>query len=421
MKPSMNSRIGLLLATGSFMASTSVGLWSETSFAQTRPMLSQTAVEQELATVATHMAAKPNSYANATLISAEARGLTLSLHFRFKENRNLSVEQYGAQFTTSFCQNATMRQYTDQYGVVLNVDVDAPSGNGTLRFRIDRAACARTAGAVTAPPAPQARLMSRPTSTGPVGGQTCAAFVGQSVQAQSFDNAVARFAGMTPKSEFETTAQFEARQARAVEGLGGAIILEKAPDDRKFFEYDADRQVLRILPFAFDNQQFPAWEAFYSAGLNGAVEVSTSDNIDVVISSNDRITGSYEATNGFGAKTTVASVTRTVKAVFDHGPKLGGRREALFPGSFNANYTVNPVGEIQMTPDQARALKPLLRIGFVALPRAPFVVKGSTKTGRTTIQNPRDVTMDFTILTADIQCGLVMDQGGTVLGAYPTS
>jgi len=414
-------KIGLFVATGTVMATTAIGPALQPAFAQSRPTLSQAGVEQELATVAAQMAANPNGYTNATLIAANAQGLTLSLNFRLNANRNLSVEQYGEQVTTAFCQNAAMRQYTDEYGVVLDINVAAPDGSDTRRLQIDRAACARTAGAVTATPVGQARLANNPVPSTASGPKVCSSSVGQVVQPQSFDNAVAGFAGLTPKSEFETTAQFEARQAQALARAGGPLIIEKVPEDQKFFEYDADAQSLRISPFAFDNTFFPAWEALYAAGLASSLNVNVSENVDAVISEEERTTGSYEASNAYGAKATVVSVTRTVKVIFDHGPRLGGRRETLFPGSITPDYNVNPVGALRMSPDQARVIKPGLRLAFVATPYQPFLVRGTTKFGRVTFQNPRDITYSYTILTADIHCGLVLDHDGRVLGAYPTS
>lgn len=133
------------------------------------------------------------------------------------------------------------------------------------------------------------------------------------------------------------------------------------------------------------------------------------------------MTGSYEASNSFGAKANVASITRSVKVIFDRGPKLGGKPETLFPGSITANFNVNPVGVLRMSPEQARILKPRLRLAFVATPYQPYVIRGTTKFGKVTFQNPRDISYSFTMLTADIHCGLVMDLDGKVLGAYPTS
>ena len=236
----------------------------------------------------------------------------------------------------------------------------------------------------------------------------------QTIHPQTFDNAVAAFAGLTPKSEFETTAQFEARQAQALGGSGGPLIIEKAPENRDYFRYDADAQVLRISSYAFDNTNFPTWDAFYSLGLDQRFKVSTGGNIDIVISSNERATGSYRGQNSFGANATVEEVTRTVKAIFERGPEWGRGPEALFPGE-------GDVGQLSMTPDEARLLKPSLRIALVVAPFAPYVVRGTNPYGRPSLQSPKQVTIDFTILMADIQCGLVMDGSGRVLGAYPTS
>ena len=410
----MNLKTGLSIATGTIIAGTTIGPAQEPAFAQASPMLSQAAMEQELVTAATQMAANPNGYTNATLVGAEAQGLTLSLRFRLKEGTSLNVEQYGAQVMTGFCQNPAFRQYTDQYGVVLDINVTAARGSGAHRFQIDRAACARTAGAIAVLPAGQGRLASAPVFPTASGLQVCSIYVGQTVQPQSFANAVARFSGLTPKSEYETTAQFEARQAQALGGSVGPLIIEKTPESRDYFRYDADAQVLHIASFAFDNTNFPAWDAFYSLGLDRRFGVSTGENIDVVIASGDRVTGTYRGQNGFGANASVQQVTRSVKAIFERGPDRSRGHEMLFPGE-------SEIGRLSMTPEDARTLKPSLRIALVVTPFAPYVVRGTNPYGRPSMRSPQEVTIDFTILMADIQCGLVMDNSGRVLGAYPTS
>jgi hypothetical protein len=376
---------------------------------------SRSAVEQELVTVATQMMANPNGYNHATMLSAQAQGLTLSLAFRMKSDSSLSVEKYADQVTSGFCQHPGMSQYTYQHGVVLAISVTPREGGSQHRFQIDRATCAKAAGRDVTSPAPS------PSATFAAGPKMCSSYVGQVVQPGSFDSAIARFSSLTPKSEFETISQFQARQAQALSGLGGPLIIEKAPEDQKLFEYDADAQALRISPFAFSNAFFPAWEAIYSAGLSGSINVNVRDNVYAVTSHDERVTGSYEASNSFGAKANVASITRSVKVIFDHGPKLGGKPETLFPGSITANFNVNPVGVLRMSPEQARILKPRLRLAFVATPYQPYVIRGTTKFGKVTFQNPRDISYSFTMLTADIHCGLVMDLDGRVLGAYPTS
>ena len=68
-----------------------------------------------------------------------------------------------------------------------------------------------------------------------------------------------------------------------------------------------------------------------------------------------------------------------------------------------------------------RSGKEELRIAFVVAPKAPYLVTGRRKANTPTIRNRRHITENFTILVADIQCGLLMDGAGTVLGAYPTN
>lgn len=383
--------------------------------------------KRQLAALAAQANANPPNPPNAKFLSAEARGLTFFLHLRSTVATSpFADEKFVADTVTAQCRSQQLRSYTDRYGIALEFQIDAASGNGAHRFRIDRDICLKAAGPSTftnaaLPPiaAPPIAASSAVLPVNSAGG--CAGYLGRTVSPVSFDAAIAAFARLTPKSEYETTAQFEARRDAALGGGTGPLVIEKAPERADLFQYDADAQTLLVSPYVFSNSHFPAWQAFYAAGLSSAFNVSTLDNIDVVMADSDRVTGSYRATNGFGATTTVVSVTRSMKVIFERGSQLGRVRERLFPGSITDDYKVNPVGRLRMAPDEARLLKPNLRIAFVAAPRPPYLVKGSTKYGKTTIQNPRDVTLDFTILTADIQCGLLMDGGGRVIGAYPTA
>lgn len=404
-------RIKLVTAMG-VVAAASVSA-QHAAIAQSPLAMSREAVEREIAAAAAQMAMNPPSYPNATFLSADARGLTLFLQLRFNRKQRANADQFASQILASQCQSPALRRYTDEYGVVVDLNIATSDGKGSYRFQINRDACVRTTGVSFAPSGAQGSADGSPPAT-PAAAQGCAAYVGQTVQPQSFDDAISAFARLTPKSEFETTAQFEARQAQALGGSSGPLIIEKVPESRDYFRYDADAQVLRIAPYAFDNTNFPAWDAFYSLGMDQRFGVSTGNNIDVVISTNDRTTGSYRGQNSFGANATIQQVTRSVQAIFERGPDPRRGRETLFPSE-------GDLGKLSMTPDEARLLKPSLRIALVANPFAPYVVRGTNPFGKPSLQSPQQVTMDFTILMADIQCGLVMDQQGRVLGAYPTS
>lgn len=399
----MKLKIRQGIGTGIVMAATAIGPASEVAFAQSAPAMSRQAVEEGVATVAAQMAANPPSYPNATFLAAEARGLTLFVHLRFNERHETSNEVYSSQILASQCQSQALRQYTDIYGVVFDLSIDAVDGSGSYRFRIDREACVRTTGVALAPPVPASPA------------QQCASYVGQTVQPRSFNDAIAPFARLTPRSEFETTAQFEARQAQALGGATGPLIIERVPQSRDHFRYDADAHAMHISSLAFGGPNSTAWDAFYSLGLDQRHAVITGgSNIDVVISSDERVTGRYQGQNSFGANATVEEVTWTTTSIFERAPDHSRGRVTLFPGD-------GDVGFLVMSPEEASQMKPNLRTAFVAVPFAPYVLKGSHPYGRPSVRSPKKVTIDFTILMADIQCGLVMDQQGRVLGAYPTS
>lgn len=394
--------------------------------AQLLPQATAEEVEQALAAFTMQLNNAPPKMPNATFEKAEANGRNLLMRFRYTTPSSiLSPEQFAAQTLKTQCQLPAVRGYTDQYGISMTIQIDAADGGKGFAVKLDRETCTKVAGPSTAAPSvvnagrPATANISQAMPGANVGG--CGGYLGQVVTPLSFDSVATRFGSISPKSEYETTAQYEARRASAVGSSTGPFIIEKTPEGSDQFPYDADIQQLRIMPFAFDNTFLPAWEIFYSARLDRALGVSTSGNIDVVVSQRNQITGSYKATNGFGATVTVASTTRTTKAIFDRGPLGGNSDDNLFPGSITRDYKVNPIGTLRLTPSEASVLKPSLRIALVVVPRAPYLVKGSTRLGNVTVRNPNDVTVDFTVLTADIQCGLVMDGSGRVLGAYATS
>ncbi|MCW3836796.1 hypothetical protein ACFQ1E_12035 [Sphingomonas canadensis] len=238
----------------------------------------------------------------------------------------------------------------------------------------------------------------------------CASYVGQTVAPVLFEQVIASFGNIAPKGEFETTAAYQARVAAA--GGGGPLIISKKPEDPKYFAYDADNQVLRVQSYAFHNTNIGWWEAFYEAKPAG-ITASTMSNIAIVISQTEKANGTYRAQNSYGASTDVVKIDRTTYSIFE--------REAP-PGQYNvfdAEKDGN-LGSIPMDIATAQRTKPTLRIAFVVVPKAPYLVEGTHSVGRVTVSNPRDVTEHFKIMIADLQCGLLMDSVNKVLAAYPT-
>jgi hypothetical protein len=79
------------------------------------------------------------------------------------------------------------------------------------------------------------------------------------------------------------------------------------------------------------------------------------------------------------------------------------------------------VGRIPLSPDTAKALKPIAKLIFVVHPRPPFIISGTHQPYKMTIDNPRDITEKYDVMIGSIQCGLVADDAGKVYGAYSTN
>lgn len=257
--------------------------------------------------------------------------------------------------------------------------------------------------------------------------QECSSYIGRTITPVTIEAALARFSGLTPRGEFETTADFDARRARTI-GTVGPLIIGKLPDGRSngsgqagrgdFFQYDADRGVMRVISYAFDNSNFSHENIWgYGAPLHREGDYTSRwSNVDVVITETNQTTGSYSASNAFGATRTVTRISRTISAIYDR-PLPGTGAQGLFPGLGQDNV----VGTIAMTPEEARYNKFTMTVAFVVMPHEPFVVASSVNQFRPTIERPTDVTVTTRVLFADIQCALVLSDRGTVLAAYVTN
>ena len=239
--------------------------------------------------------------------------------------------------------------------------------------------------------------------------QTCASYVGTTVSPLTFDQALTSIKPVEPKGEFETSDAYRARLAAS--GASGPLIIAKKIEGAKYLAYNADKGAFDVQSYLFDNTNFSAWDTFYYA--KSGVKASTIGNLDVTISSSEVTTGSYAAQNGFGAKATITKITRTEKAIFDR--ETVGYNEQLF-----VNNKDGIIGQVSMSVADAQAFKPQAKIAFVVVPKLPYIVRATFPYGKTTISNPTDVTVNATVLVADIQCGLLMNGTNQVVAAFQT-
>ena len=256
----------------------------------------------------------------------------------------------------------------------------------------------------------------------------CSSYVGQTVTPTTFDATIARFAKLAPKGEFETTVQFETRKAATLSGTTSNLIISMPLHYNDQIVYDADNQKLRIYSAAFSGGGFYPRDDFEAAGVTDKIPANQFGNIDVLVSRTETPIGTYEAQNAYGAKTEVTKIQQTSKGIFDHMTpdflsadlfKIPERSALTSPERSLKNPYL--IGELALTPAEAQTLKPTLKLAFMVTPKEPYLVQGSQHVGETTISNPTDVTDNFSILIADIQCGLVTDATNKVLGAYATN
>jgi hypothetical protein len=173
------------------------------------------------------------------------------------------------------------------------------------------------------------------TKTKPAAQTQCSKWIGTTAELSDFDSVVAPFAKVPPKDEFETTAEYEARRAKAV-GPVKPIVLPSMTSLNQV-QYNADTRELVVKEWAFHNFSLFLWEDVYSVGLHGKVNVDISENAAFAALGEVQEEGTYTAKNRLGLEVEVAKSKRTVKAVFDPPQKTGlGHR--LFPGAKPPDY-----------------------------------------------------------------------------------
>ena len=244
---------------------------------------------------------------------------------------------------------------------------------------------------------------------------SCDSYVGQILMPQTFAAAVAKVAALPAKAKGETAAQVEARKAAAL--ASGPLIIAKGSEGQEYFEYDAGAQKLGIVEYAFHNKYFNMKVAFAGTGYP-ALASKTSTDFMAVIEQIEKTVASPPAEKSSGAKQ-LGKLHLTSNVIFER-PAPSNENDwvtHLFPAAAPEPHFV---GALPMTLADATALKPQLKLAYVVEPKAPYFLSGRLKYSATPHLDKVDITEDFQVLVADFQCGLVLADGGKVVGAYPT-
>jgi hypothetical protein len=95
------------------------------------------------------------------------------------------------------------------------------------------------------------------------------------------------------------------------------------------------------------------------------------------------------------------------------------RAKAIFESKgFNERLFGSEVlGALEIAPRDAIHLEKTMRIAIALAPKPPFFGAGAT-TASATIDDPVEVEEQTFVIIADIECGLLLDGKGRVLGSY---
>jgi hypothetical protein len=227
--------------------------------------------------------------------------------------------------------------------------------------------------------------------------ESCPEYVGQSVKLLTYAQARSQVPMIPKKSEFETNQQFKARidQAAANTPL---IIAKPGPAS---LSYDADKGGFRVDRTALGVEGYRGVEAIgefeplslitqndFDITLIGPLVDSTS----VILSDTLSPAGAYTGANGFGAKAAVRKYNETISGLLHLGAE----------GAFDVGASY-----VAINVDEAKALKPNLRIAYVFSPSYPFTVKGDGHSGAT-LDDPRDIATRFELLAGQVRCALLV-------------
>lgn len=267
-------------------------------------------------------------------------------------------------------------------------------------------------------PAEPPVISSNPTAPSVTLTTACDSYLGQRITPVSIDTVIATLSRLpSQRGEFETTSQFDARVADALDNVAGSYIV-RATFNAKHATYDADGQRFRVESFAIGHGQ-PYWHTVFGYGhpLHGQVEYDSYENIGISVSDSETVIGTYRASNAFGVATRVTEIRRNDKAIFERKAAFG---EDLYSPPGSDTYRTKIIAEIPADPAIAPNLKNTMKAALVIAPKSPWVAAGRGHLAPPTIDNPQSVEQVVSAVIADIQCALITDGKNKVIAAVTT-
>lgn len=257
-------------------------------------------------------------------------------------------------------------------------------------------------------------------------GNSCKGYIGTTVSPISFNEAYNKVSVFSPKGEFETIAEYEAR-TKDIKIPSQLIIAKKADIKssigRDLIFYNAENNILKISEFAFHNINIGQHLISKHDTPEIDFDYSSSFYHSVPFSETKISTEYYSASNSYGTKTEVQRNIVNAELLID--PRKAGVSvsmfKSLYPYSLTSEENNNVIGEVKLVPEEAKSIKDVASLAFVVEPSKPYKTRKTYIFPEAKTSRPYENKYTTDILIAKIQCGLWLDANSKVIGAYPVN
>ena len=232
------------------------------------------------------------------------------------------------------------------------------------------------------------------------------------------------------KNTFETTEEFEARKAAAVDTIGSKTVVLASDVDQKHAIYDADKGAWFLTEFFPSNGRFIFIDdALKSAGLIVSTDYYETERIKSdVLRSVDELLEDYTGSNAMGATIAIQKWHHERIVISEISPKPPTKsKDGVELFAYADTVQVNFLGSdrtysalrIDMPRDQALAINGKIGFAIVADLVDPVRVESQTFIAPE-FDNPYDRTIDTTVFVANIRCGIAFGPDHSILATVQT-
>ena len=271
----------------------------------------------------------------------------------------------------------------------------------------------------------------------------CALAPGEKLALDDLDAVLNGLSGtVVEKDAFETNEEFEARKKAAEADIGIRTVVLASNVDQENAVYDADKGAWFLTEYFPSNAIFDfVDDAIESAGLiedtGYRVEAPFDDEKDriesVMLRSIDELVGEYDASNAMGGTIAVqkwhhsrvaigeiSGVSKKPRSSYKNGTELFAYVDNVqVKDALGTGFNTLPALRVDMPRDEARAINGQIGFAIVADLQVPARIEGQYFI-EPQFDRPAERTIDTTVLTADVRCGIAFGPDFSVLATVQT-